>query len=391
MTGAQLNLDDQGKSLLQERDVTRHAEMVRAQSDTQAAAVIAMKYPRNETSARKGLEDATKRLAFAETAYYSYPRGGKEIFGPSINLAREFARLWGHVHYGFRIVYDTEDERTIEGYAWDRQTNTQSLSQVSFRKLIQRKDKATQITRWITPDERDLRELTERHAAVQMRNCILRLAPRDVIDEMVKNARGVVAKGINKKDIKKIRVETVEAFEQIGVSSEKLDTYCNESFGHGVDKVLAEEVADLRGVWNAIKENQTKRDEYFGKTKEPPKLDVTPEITVKDIESSAQPTPEEKAAIENAEKAVKEEAEPKKETETPKEYTKGDYSEYLSLLEYANTKKYLPAKSYAHIVNGATVFGADFTKKVNHIQDELRKLGFDIEVLRQEMHDAETK
>ena len=387
MTGTQLDLSDQEK--IEARDVTRHAEMVRAQAETQAAAVIAMKYPRNETSARKGLEDATKRLAFAETAYYSYPRGGKEIFGPSINLAREFARLWGNIRFGFRVVYDTEDERTIEGYGWDLQTNTQALSQASFRKLIQRKDKKTQTTAWIKPDERDLRELTERHAAIQMRNCILRLSPRDVIDEMVKNARIIVTKGINKKDIKKIRVETVEAFEQIGVSSEKLDAYCNEHFSHGVDKILAEEVADLRGVWNAIKENQAKRDEYFGKTKEPPKPLITPEITVDDVE---------KNAIEKAEKAAREdgkkEEEPKKETATVtgvKEYTKEDYSEHLSLLEYANTKKYLPGQHYAHIVNGATAFGADFTKKVNHIREELAKLGFDIVVLQKEMHNAETK
>lgn len=375
MVSKQLDLTDQEKELA-ERDVTRHAEMVRAQAETQAAAVIAMKYPRNETNARKGLEDATKRLAFAETAYYSYPRGGKEIFGPSINLAREFARLWGNVRFGFRVIYDTEDERTIEGYAWDLQTNTQALSQASFRKLIQRKEKTTQITRWITPDERDLRELTERHAAVQMRNCILRLAPRDVIDEMVKSARGMVAKGINKKDIKKIRVETVEAFEQIGVSGEKLDTYCNEHFGHGVDKILAEEVADLRGVWNAIKENQTKRDEYFGKTKEPLKLDVTPEITVEDIE---------KTALEKAKKALKEENEVENGEAKENKYTEKNYQEYLDLLLFANTKHYLPGKDYFRIVNGALQYKTDFHKKVQYISNELTKLNLNPQTLQHEI------
>lgn len=183
--------------------------------------------------------------------------------------------------------------------------------------------------------------------------------------------------------------EIVKAFVGIGVTKEELNNYCEDHFKHTAKDITLEEVGELRTIWNSIIHQGKPKGSYFDIKDEEKKAPPEPEITVDDVE---------KNAIEKAEKAAREdgkkEEEPKKETATVtgvKEYTKEDYSEHLSLLEYANTKKYLPGQHYAHIVNGATAFGADFTKKVNHIREELAKLGFDIVVLQKEMHNAETK
>ena len=221
------DLADTGKTI-EKRDVTESAEMQRATAEVQAAFTVAFKNPRDETKARYSLDKTVERVAFAESAFYSYPRGRTEIFGPSINLAREIARLWGNFSYGYRIVHDTEEERTLEGYAWDMQSNTRVASQASFKKLMQRRVSdgkggyfkgadGKYLTKWIPPDERDLRELTERHAAIQMRNCILKLTPRDVVDYLTEKAREVVKKGISTKSIKQIRVDVVKTFESLGI------------------------------------------------------------------------------------------------------------------------------------------------------------------------------
>lgn len=177
--------------------------------------------------------------------------------------------------------------------------------------------------------------------------------------------------------------EIVKAFVGIGVTKEELNNYCEDHFKHTAKDITLEEVGELRTIWNSIIHQGKPKGSYFDIKDEEKKAPPEPGITVDDVE---------KIAIEKANKAAKEDEESKKETaKEDKEYTKEDYSEHLSLLEYANTKKYLQGQLYAHIVNGATVFGPDFTKKVKHIQNELRKLGFDVGVLRQEVHNAENK
>jgi len=276
-----------GKPLAEKppRDVVETAESQRAIAEVHAAAVIADKRPRDEARAHTRLLSAIKRPKFAEDAFYCYPRSGKDIFGPSINLAREFARTWGNVLYGFRIVHDTDEERTIEAYAWDLESNTMPRSQASFKKLIQRKDPATGVTRWKAPDERDLRELTEKQAAIQMRNCVLRLAPRDVIDELVDLARGTVKQSVSKKNPTEIWAALLQDFERMSIRREQVEFYA----GKKIEELTSDDIVELQGVYRAIKDGTANRDEYFppagAKAKEPAKGD----INLDDIMGGEQP------------------------------------------------------------------------------------------------------
>jgi len=237
------------------------AQIARARAEVESGVILAKRFPRDETRARLAIEKSLDRLAFAEDCYYSFPRAKTEIFGPSINFAREFARQWGNIRYGYHSWdADSDDKRTVTAFAWDLETNAYTESQDTFEKLIQRKDFNTQTTAWVTPDERDLRELTERRAAIQVRNCLLRLAPRDLVDECVEKARQIVKAGQDSMPIEQRRVQCVKAFETIGIYGGALEGY----LGHPIDEATPDEIAELRGIWKAIKDGVSDRSEYFG-------------------------------------------------------------------------------------------------------------------------------
>src|SRR5690606_6079028 len=61
----------------------------REEAEIKAAIVVAKRFPRDEAAAFTRIIKSCGRPIFAERAAYRYPRGGQQIEGPSVNLARE--------------------------------------------------------------------------------------------------------------------------------------------------------------------------------------------------------------------------------------------------------------------------------------------------------------
>ena len=254
---------------LQQRDAATGLEVKRtaelavstaqatAQREIEAAVLLARRFPRNEAVCFSRLQGSAKRLSFAEDAAYSFPRGGSQVTGPSVNLAREAARIWGNIRFGLDIMRDDEDSRLIRAWAWDLESNTKIAADDDFKKLIFRKKGG-----WIKPDERDLRELTNRRGAICLRNCLLQLLPRDMIEDALSACRATVRSGggLSRQDLVK---RVVTAFSGIGVGVRMLETY----LGHSLDEASDEEVAKLRGIYKSVADGQAKREEFFSFSK----------------------------------------------------------------------------------------------------------------------------
>jgi hypothetical protein len=228
-----------------------------AKQEIQAAVILAKRFPRNEDEAYQQIIKACKRPRFAEDVSYSFPRGGKAVTGPSVYLAREFARVWGNIRHGCDIVTDTDAERTIRAWAWDIQTNTKVSSDVTFKKLIQRKQKDGS-TKWIVPDERDLRELTNKQAAIAKRNCLLELLPSDMVDDCEEMARKT-AKNRAAEDPDTLRKNLVSAFADLSVSVAELEKYLE----HPLSQCSPTELVGLRAVYKSIKDGNSTWAEYI--------------------------------------------------------------------------------------------------------------------------------
>jgi len=250
------------------RESTAHGEAAVVASQETAgqvvrvAAQMAMINPRKPMAARAELLESCQRPGFASAAEYSFPRGGKTIRGPSVDLAREGARCWGNIQYGFSVVSQSATEIHLQGFAWDLQANLRIEMEDRFRRLQQRTDRNTGETKWVEPDERDLRELVNRKGALLVRNCLLQVLPPDLVDEAVDRSRKTlqaVAKNAVAKNPKETAKGLVDAFAPLGVTVEMLE----DRLGHNLEVITAEEYAELVTVGKSLRDGQSKREEHF--------------------------------------------------------------------------------------------------------------------------------
>lgn len=236
------------------------AALVREEAEIKAAVYLARQNPRDENTAFARVMKSCRRPSFAEGAQYRFPRGGQTVKGPSVQLARELARCWGNVRYGHRVVSIDADTIHIKGYAFDLETNAYVEQEDKFARLVPRKGPGG--TKWVAPDERDLRELVNRRGAILVRNCLLQLLPPDLVEEAIREVESTLTAAA-KGEIKQSRDETIRrlvvAFDLLGVTPEMLAAY----LGHPLETITAEEIVDLRGVYTSIKEGNTKVQDHF--------------------------------------------------------------------------------------------------------------------------------
>lgn len=228
----------------------------RSRQEIQASIAVAKRYPRDEDQTYARLLKACKRSSFAEQCSYSFPRGRSTVTGPSVNLAREAARVYGNIVFGIEIVRDLPESRQIRGYAFDLETNLRVVYEDTFEKLIQRKRGGKTV--WEIPDERDLRELQNRRGAILVRNCILQIVPRDFIEDALIQARETMAKA-TEQDPDAARKGVIKAFSSLNVGPDLLKAI----LGHSIDIASPDELTKLREIFKSIEDGQSTIGEYL--------------------------------------------------------------------------------------------------------------------------------
>lgn len=266
--------------------------IMRAQQEVQGSIIIAKKFPRNEDEASQALWRACKRSSFADRAEYKFPRGKKKneetgrwedniVSGPSASIAREAMRLWGNIQAGTEIVRDTDEDRHIRSFAWDMERNSRKVAETTFRKLIQRKVKTGKKdgrgwdeteTQWVQPDERDLRELTNKHAAIAERNCILQLIPSDIIEEAIRICRETLRSEASQ-DPDAARRRLISGFDELNITVGMLEAY----LGHPLAQSSPKEIADLRAIWVSIRDGNSTWGELMSTKMEDLAQYITPQ------------------------------------------------------------------------------------------------------------------
>ena len=249
------------------------AQQAMARHEIEGALIMAHRMPRNEDAAFGKIAKACERFVFAGSALYSYPRGGHQIEGPSVNLARLMGRCWGNIRSGFDIIHDDDDVRTVRGWAWDLESNTKEHQDATFRKLVQRKKKGKSGgTEWVKPDERDLRELNNKHGAICVRNCLLHLMPPDFVEEAERMCKETVRNGISE-DADDHRRKMIRAFGGLGVRPEEIE----EHLGHPLAQASPDEIVELRGIYKSIADGNSIWSDYTSEKKNTPVSDdLTP-------------------------------------------------------------------------------------------------------------------
>lgn len=229
------------------------------QMELQAAITIAKKFPRDEMQGYADMRVCFAQPEEAMVATYNYERGTNTISGPSIKAARALAQCWGNIDCGLQIIAESDDKVTIEGYAYDLQRNLRIRAQDEFKKQVYRKARG-----WVSVknDDRELRELINRKGAILVRNCLLQILPKKLVNDAVAVAQATVKK-IVAKEFKQDRPGMIRAlvvaFNTIGIQAKILE----RKLCHPIAAITDAEYTDMRGILTSLSEGNTTPTDHF--------------------------------------------------------------------------------------------------------------------------------
>ena len=231
-----------------------NVESSRATQEVQASMVVAQKFPRNERTAFSRIMTSCQRAKLAEAAIYSYPRGGQQVRGPSIHLAKSIARAWGNLTFGIRELEQKNGESVVETFCWDLETNVRETK--VFTVLHERHTRKGVQT---LKDPRDIYELVANMGARRMRSCILGIIPSEVVEAAVDKCYETLKGGGGDKPLVDRVRDMITWFIGAGVSESVIE----KRLKHNIAAIDERELLDLRMIANSIKDGASKREDYF--------------------------------------------------------------------------------------------------------------------------------
>lgn len=249
-----LPVEPEGSESSGERLVANGATLMRVEHDAMLA--VSVQRPRKEKLVlERALAELDMVPALAERNFYAIPyedrREGKTVIvtGPSIHAARSLARRWGNCGSKAVITGEDEDKVYLAGIFVDLETNVRFERPLTVSKWLRKRNG----DRYRLNDQR-LVQAIQAGASKAERNAILAGLPDYLVQSYDLRAREIAAK-----DAKAGWSKLMEAFKPYGVTREALERH----LGHPLEKVTDEEIVDLRGIYNAIKDGQTSASDVF--------------------------------------------------------------------------------------------------------------------------------
>lgn len=259
------------------------ASAAMAKAEIESAYVMAYKRPRNMDDMRSKILAACKRPVFAETVEYSKPIGGTKITGASIRFVEVALQAAGNIRSNTQVVYEDETMRKIKVTVTDLETNISFNKEFTLLKQVERsKVKDGQVvlgqrinssgnTTYIVAASED--EMAIKQTANEskiIRNLGLRLIPQDIIEEALDVARETRSKST--KDPAEAKNKVIDAFASLGIKPSDIEKY----LGKPIAQVIPKELDELRTIYTAIKEGDSKWSDYL-ETVEPTEKEKEPE------------------------------------------------------------------------------------------------------------------
>ena len=219
-----------------------------------AQVFMAKQFPRDENAARTKVLRACQRPGLAAKAFYSYPKGGKNVTGPSIRLAEELAKAWGSLDFNIAIVETRATETEALAYCWDLENNTRVSRSFIVPHKISTKNGEKPLT-----DPRDIRELVLNQGARFLRSCLLAVIPGDLLDEAIEECNKTL-QGVNRRPLLDRLRDMADMFQnRFSVPLSSIEKY----FGYPLDVFTEQDGITLANIYNALKDGEAKREDYF--------------------------------------------------------------------------------------------------------------------------------
>lgn len=226
-------------------------QLARAEIDTQIATAKA--YPRSLAQFKAtALKMATLDEETAASCFYSLPRDGKQIIGPSARFAEIIAVAWKNLRFGARVVADDGRILTAQGFCRDLENNIEAHLETGRR-----------VTKKNGSRYSDDMIVTTGNAAssIALRNAILKVVPKAywgvVFDAARKTAIG------DSKTMVLRRTQAIDYFAKLHVSTQQILDVLERK---AVEEIDLEDLEKLTGLRTAIKDGDTTVEEAFAPT-----------------------------------------------------------------------------------------------------------------------------
>lgn len=272
-------------------------EQARAVAEVQAAIIVAQRCPRSVPTAVAMMVESCQQQYLAERAFFRYNRGGSQVNGESIHLARELARCWGNLQYGIAELSrdDGKGESEMLAFAWDVQTNTRATSTFIVKHLRD----TTRGTKQLT-DQRDIYENNANMGARRLREQIFAILPKWFTEQAKEVCHQTIEKGGDKPLPQRI-AEAVKSYANSGVSQQQLE----DKLGRKMADWIPADVAQLQVIWRSLAAGEATIEDEFPSARVTA-AEIIGQQTVREAtgpQQPAEPTEEDIAAM-NAEAAA---------------------------------------------------------------------------------------
>jgi len=229
-------------------------ESSRAIQEVQGAIIIANKFPRDINVTYNAILKECQRTGLAETAIYSYPRGGQTVSGPSIRLAEVLARNYKHLDYGIRELSQGKGYSIMEAFCWDMENNVKATRQFRVDHIrYSKKFGNSELS-----DPRDIYEMTANNGARRLRACILQIIPGDIVEAAVTECQKTLSGGNNKPLTDRVR-DMIVAFGKLGIEKDDIEM----RLGYKVAKMTQDDLVEYTGIYRSLNDGITKRNDWF--------------------------------------------------------------------------------------------------------------------------------
>ena len=233
-------------------------EASRAIAEAHGKLVIAKRFPRDEVQSYAKAMEACQRPTMAAKAFYSFPRGGQTVEGPTIRFAEELARCWGNIDYGIKELSQDDGKSEMQAYAWDLETNAQSVQ--NFTNPHQREQGKKMVT---LTSQRDIYENNANMATRRLRSRILAILPAWFVEDAIAECKKTLAGQNDTPLIDRVKKMVVQ-FAKLGVTQEMIEKRLKRK----IDTMTSEDFVEYVGIYNAVKGGESKIADWFDAQKE---------------------------------------------------------------------------------------------------------------------------
>lgn len=224
----------------------------------------AKRYPRNLSLVKQNsLAIVTMDRETAESCRYTLPRGGKNISGASVHLARILSQSYGNMRVQTRLKDIGQTTVTAEAIAFDLESNYAVSIEVS-RSIVGNKGRYNN----------DMINTTGMAAcAIAFRNAVFSVIPKALVNICYDKAAEIITGDLSDetKLIQKRNIVINYFIETYGVTKDEVLTAAKV---RTENQIKQEQILDLKGLAQALKDGDVKVEDIFPKKPEEDKKET---------------------------------------------------------------------------------------------------------------------